>query len=358
MQIVFLIKPYSIHMYSYANDAYELLGTQDISTIENEDGADYENRVIYVCKDIAQDLAQTGLFKKERKNIQSMKVVLTNPWCVYEIMNLEKKLEKPQKIDQKLIDSLLVHKDIENVSILKNSIFNISLNGYNVQKLDSQVADTVHLQYISVYSSTNFLTRLRNTLETIFHLHDIEIDSIYSYINENHQDDKSDNQLKIIIEDYGLDLSYTHNGKNISTLFIPCGSLSIKNKVKEALHIDDILLDKILKSKSLSLSAANLTFAYDKTLNNIWLDLDPAVKGKIDQVVDEQLNDIKSKIRDFIDHIEHEFISKETGIIIYTLDEKILFSTGFILAFAIRNDAYILGKLATTETNIFTKKIF
>lgn len=345
-------------MYAYNDNAYELLGSQEISSIENESNTDYENRVIYVCKDIAQDFLNTDLYKKERKTIKSIKAVLTNPWCVYEIMNLEKKLEKPEKIDQKFVDKLMVHKEGDSFTILKNSIFNISLNGYNVQKVDNQSADYVHLQYISVYASTNFLTRLKNTLETIFHLHEIEIDSVYSYVNENHQDDKAENQLKIIVEDFGLDLSYIHNDKNISTLFIPCGSISIKNKIKESLHIDDVVLDKILKSKSLNLSGENVTFNYDKSLNNIWPDLDQTVKDKINATVDEQLNDIKSKIRDFIDHIENEYIKKDTSILIYTLDELTLFSVGYILASSIKSDAYILGKLLTTENNIFTKKIF
>ena len=66
MQIVFLIKPYSVDMYSYKDDSYNLLGTQAVSFIENEKNNDYENRVIYVCKDICQDYINTDIYKKTK----------------------------------------------------------------------------------------------------------------------------------------------------------------------------------------------------------------------------------------------------------------------------------------------------
>ncbi len=358
MQIVFLIKPFSINMYSYKDALYELLGTQEISTIENETNVDYENRVIYVCKDICQDFVNTETYKKTKKYIDSMLVILTSPWCIYEIMDLEKKFDKSTEITQKLIDRLIVHKESENVSILKNSIFNIALNGYNVQKLANQMTDTIHLQYLSVYSSTNFLTRLKNTLDSIFHLHVVKIDSIYSYINENDKDQKSENQLKIIIEDRGLDLSYIYQNKNVATLFIKSGYLSIKNKIREALHVDASILDKILKSKSLNLYPVKLSLNHDKNLNNIWLDLDEAARVKIDESINQELNAIKAQIRDFIDNINMDLIQKDTYIRIYCLDESMLFAMGFIVANSIKSDAYILDKLLTNESNIFTKKIF
>lgn len=358
MQIVFLIKPFSINMYSYANNAYELLGTQEISTIENEANTDYENRVIYVCKDICQDFVNTETYTKNKKNIKTIKVILTNPWCVYEIMNLEKNLDKPQKINQKFIDSLIVHKESENVSILKNSIFNVALNGYNVLKVADQIASSVHLQYLSIYSSTNFLTRLKNTLDTIFHLHDIEIDSIYSHINEYHKDEKSENQLKIIIEDQGLDLSYVYQNKNIATLFVRSGYLHIKDTIKQSLHIDDTILNKILKSKSLNMAADKTKVAYDKNLSNIWLDLDEDTRIKIDETLNRELGVIQTQIRNFIDNIGTELIQKDVSINIYCMDEDVLNSTALILAGSIKNDAYILAKLLTSESNIFTKKIF
>ncbi|MBC7766461.1 hypothetical protein H7Y21_00500 [Arenimonas sp.] len=354
MQIVFLIKPFSIHMYSYVKNAYELLGTQDISSIENENNTDYENRVVYVCKDICQDFVNTDIYKK---NIKNIKVVLTNPWCIYEIMNLEKKLDKPQKINQKFIDQLIVHKESDQISILKNSIFNVALNGYNVLKVQDQTASTIHLQYLSIYTSSNFLSRLKNTLDTIFHLHDVEVDSIYSFINEYHTDEKSFNQLKIIIEDQGLDLSYVYQNKNIATLFIRTGYLHIMDKIKELLHIDDTILDKILKSKSLNMPADKTKMTYDKNLSNIWLDLDEETRVKIDKTLDQELENIKTQIRDFVDNIGSDLIQKDVNINIYCMNQNVL-STALILAGSIKNDDYILNKLLTNESNIFTKKIF
>ncbi len=358
MQIVFLIKPFSIHMYSRTDELFELLGTQEISAIEGENVIDYENRVVYVTKDICQDFVNTEIYKKNKKTIKTIQVILTNPWCVYEVMNLEQKLDRPQKISQKLVDSLIVHKEIENVSILKNSIFNISLNGYNVQKVDNQVADTIHLQYLSIYSSANFLARLKNTLDTIFHLHDVEIDSIYSYINENHKDEESENQLKIIIEDQGLDLSYVYQNKNQATLFIKSGYLRIKDKIKESLHIDDTILDKILKSKSLNMAADKTKVAYDKNISNIWLDLDEVTRVRIDQVLNQELDLIKNQVREFIDNIAPDLIEKNVHINIYCMDEDVLSSAALILEASIKNDAYILDRLLTSESSVFTKKIF
>jgi hypothetical protein len=56
--------------------------------------------------------------------------------------------------------------------------------------------------------------------------------------------------------------------------------------------------------------------------------------------------------------IENDLIMKNTNIDIYCLDEHTLFTAGLILAHSIKNDIYILDKLLTTESNIFTKKIF
>lgn len=358
MQIVFLIKPYSINMYSYKDDLYNLLGTQNISTIENESHTDYENRMIYVCKDICQDFVSNEIFKKEKKNIKKIKVVLTNPWCVYEVMNLEKSFDKSEKITQDLINKMMIHKDSENVSVLKNSIFNIALNGYNVQNINNQLANKIHLQYISIYSSTSFLEKIRNTLETIFHLHPIEIDSIYSHINENHKDDKTENQLKIIIEDQGLDLSYFYHNKNIASFFTSCGCVNIKNKLKKVLHIDEIVLDKILRSKTINLNKNNPDLIHEKTLDNIWPDLNDSVKFKIEESMNNELEFIKTNIRNFIDNIENQFIVKDVNINIYSLDDVSLNTTGLILENSIKEDMYIIGKLLTSESNVFTKKVF
>lgn len=357
MQIVFLIKPHSIIMYVYKDNLYTFLGNQDFSIIENESHLDYENRVVYVCKDLCQDYIKTDLYKNNRKDISSIKAILTNPWCVYETMNLEKKLDKSEKIDQRFIDRLIVHKYHDEVSILKNNIFNISLNGYNVQKINNQIVSDIHIQYLSIYGSTNFLNRLRNMLETIFHTHDVEIDSIYSYINENNSLD-IENQLKIIIEDQGFDLSYIYQNKNIANLFIPYGYLNIRDDIKKVVHMENDLLDKVLKSKSLNMAAGKISANYDKSLNNIWLDLGDDVKKQIDDVLNKGFESVKIKIREFIDNIESEFIKKDTNINIFCLDDNVLFSIGFNLAYSMRNDSYILGKLLTDESYIFTKRIF
>ncbi len=345
-------------MYSYKDDSYNLLGTQDISYIENENNTDYENRMIYVCKDICQDFINTDVYKNIKKDIINIKVFLTNPWCIYEIMNLEKEFEKPQKIDKNLIDKMMLHKANENTSILKNSIFNIALNGYNVQTINNQIAKKISLQYISIYSSTNFLDKLKNTLETIFHLHPIEIDSIYSHINENHEDNKSENQLKIIIEDQGLDLSYIYQNKNIASFFTSSGGFTFKNKMKEFLDIDSIILDKILRSKTLNLNKNNLTVIHEKNLDNIWPDLDETIKSNIEEVINKELDIIKTQIRKFIDSIDNEFITKDVNINIYSLDEMSLNTTGLILEYSVKEDMYIRGKLLTNESKVFTKKIF
>lgn len=357
MQIVFLIKPYSINMYSYKDNLYTLLGTQNISTIENENNTDYENRMIYVCKDLCQDFINTETYKNIKKEIKNIKAVLTNPWCIYEVMNLEKEFDKPQKIDKGLIDKMILHKENENTSILKNSIFNIALNGYNVQTINNQIAKKVSLQYINIYSSTNFLEKLKNTLETIFHLHPIEIDSIYSQINENHKDNKTENQLKIIIEDQGLDLSYVYHNKNVATTFTPCGGITIKNRIKEFLNIDDIILEKILRSKTINLNNNQIAIN-EKNLDNVWPDLDESMTTKIDESINKELDIVKTEIRKFIDEIDNEFIIKDVNINIYSLDEMSLNTTGLILEHSIKQDMYIIGKLLTSESNIFTKKIF
>ncbi len=360
MQIVFLIRPYVINMYSYENDTYTLLGNQDISRIEKESNTDYENRMIYVCKDICQDFLNTDIYKNNKNKILNIKVILTNPWCVYEVINLEKKFDKPQFVNKDFIDKIIVNKAGDDFFVLKNSLFNISLNGYNVNKIKDYEINQLHLQYLSIYCSKNLFNRLKNTLETLFHLHDVYIDSVYSYINENNNlNNKKDNQLKIIVEDYGIDLSYIYQGKNISSSFISCGCVDIKDKLKQSLHIDDMVLNKILKSKSVNLDKKDdFIGLYDKNINNIWLDLDQSMKNKIDDEINNGINSIKKQISIFLDSIENEFISKDTNINIYCLNEESLFNIGSILDYSIKNDTYILNKLLTNELNIFTKKIF
>jgi hypothetical protein len=358
MQIVFLIKPHSVNMYSFKDETYNLLGIQEISKIEKESNTEYENRTIYVIKDICQDFLNTDVYKKNKNIIKNIKVILTNPWCLYEIMNLEKNLDKSQKINQDFIDKLIIHKEVDDISILKNSIYNVSLNGYNVQNISGQIAQNIHIQYLSIYTSTNFLNRLKNTLDTIFHLHNIEIDSVYSYINENHKAKESINQLKIIIEDKGIDLSYIYQGKNIATLFIKSGYANVKDKLMQVLHIDTVVLNKILKSKSVNISENKTLFTYEKNMSNIWLDLDENTKTKINDTIDIEIESIKKDIRTFIDSVENELISKDTAIDIFCLDENSFFTEGLILADSIKKDAYILSKFLTTEANVFTKKIF
>ncbi len=350
MQIVFLIKPNSINMYSCKDDLYTFLGNQDILKIENENHEDYENRMIYVCKDICQDFLNTDIYKENNRKIQEIKVILTSPWCVYEIMNIEKKLDKPQKINQDFIDKLILHKNIDNISILKNTVLNISLNEYDIKEIKNQSAGLIKVQYINIYTSTNFLNRITKILETIFHIHKINIDSIYSHI-EHVYGKTEDNQLKIIIEDFGFDISYVYENKNISTLFIKSSYLDIRNKLKVFLHVDDNILDKILKSK----------FTPDlnnKSLNNIWSDLDSSVKIKIDQILNDELEMIKKQIRNFIDSIGIGLIKKDTDISIYYIDNVLLSNFDLIFKNSINQDAYILNKLLTTESKVFTKKIF
>ncbi len=332
-------------MYSFENDTYTLLGVQKVSHIENESNIDYENRVIYVCKDICQDYINTDLYKNNKRNISNIKVILTNPWCIYEIINLEKNLEKKQAINQNFINNLIVHKEHENLSIIRNNVFNITLNGYNVDNINNQIAQNIHIQYLSIYSSANFLSKLKNTLETIFHLHKIEIDSIYSFINDLNFNNSEPNELRVVIEDNNLDLTYIHNKKIISTFFIPCGCVNIKNKLKESLHIDDVILDKILKSKATS-------------KDTIWNDLSSDIKIKIDEQINISLEFIKIQMRNFVDDIDNEFLVKNIKVNIYSLDENSLYTLGFILSDNLKSDGYMLDRLLTNELNIFTKKIF
>ena len=67
---------------------------------------------------------------------------------------------------------------------------------------------------------------------------------------------------------------------------------------------------------------------------------------------------IKKGIRTFVDNIENELMSKDINIDIFCLDENSFFTEGLILADSIKKDAYILDKLLTNESNVFTKKIF
>ena len=97
---------------------------------------------------------------------------------------------------------------------------------------------------------------------------------------------------------------------------------------------------------------------YEKKLSNIWLDLDEPVRAKIDDTLNLELASIKKEIRNFIDSIDNELIKKDVNINIYCLDENIAFTIGYILGNSIKGDAYILDKLLTNESNIFTKKIF
>jgi hypothetical protein len=345
-------------MYSYKDDSYTFLGNQYISSIQNENHNHYENRMIYVCKDICQDFINTEMYKNINKDIKNIKVILTNPWCIYDIMNLEKEFDKPEKIDKNLIDKMILNKANGNTSILKNSIYNIALNGYNIQTINNQLAKKISLQYISIYSSTNFLEKLKNTLETIFHLHPIEIDSIYSHINENHKDDKSENQLKIIIEDQGLDLSYIYQNKNIATFFTSCGGINIKSKIKEFLDLDENILNKILFSRSINLNTDNTSMVYEKKLDNVWPDLDENIKSKIDDFINKEMKAVKGQIGKFIDDIDNQFITKDVNINIYSLDKTSLNTAGLILEHFIKDDVYILGKLLTNKSLVFTKNVF
>lgn len=362
MQIVFLIKPNSVNIYSYKNEIYESLGVQKITYIEKESHLDYENRMIYIIKDIAQDFIKTDIYKNNKHFIKNIKVILTNPWCVYEIMNLEKSFTNSEIINQKYIDKLIINKDIENISILKNSLFNIDLNGYSVKSIKDQKVNHLHVQYLSIYTSTNFLNKLIKTLDVIFNIHNahnIQIDSIYSHINENIDlINTKINQIKIIIEDIGFDISYIYENKNIATFFIKSNHLYIKDQLKKELHIDENTLDKILKSKSLNLLKDKEDFSYNKNINNIWLDLDENIRLKIDNILKNELSTVQKEIRVFIDNIENNYIKKDTNINIYCLDNESLSTFSILLENYIKNDLYIINKLLTNESNVFTKKIF
>ncbi len=356
MKIFFVIKPYAINMYSLENDTYSFIGTQDITHIENEKNEDYENRMIYVCKDLSHDFVNTNIYKENKKKINSIVIILTNPWCVYEVLNLEKDFDKEQVIDKTFMDNVLIHKDVENTYILKNNIYNISINGYDVKSISGQKAHHIHLQYLSIYGSKNFLNKLSVLIEKYFHLHNIEIDSVYSYINDNLRE--GENQLKIIIEDQGIDISYIYQNKNIANYFIHYSGFQLKNKLKELLHVDDNILNKILQSKICSSKCENNQLVYDKSLNNIWPDLDGGIKDKINQYIDKALNDITKEIKVFIDEIGNEYIGRDTKINIYCIDENSYNNIGLILHDFLKNDQYILDKLLTNIKNIFTKKIF
>lgn len=348
MMLSFVIKPYAIEVFSEENQKKTLLGTEDITHIADEDAAAYEQRMVFVCKELAQDA------KKHVKGISSVEVVLSYPWCTYEHVDVKKELPEGTLITSKLIDSLKIQKVDPNLSLLESNTAHILLNGYAVPHIFGQKAKEIEMQVLNIYTRTSFYTALKKTVETIFHTHNVFISSVYTYALK----EKQSNGFMLTLEDESIDISYIAEGKIILNVFIPISYVSLEQNLMGILDADAKTVRDILVSRALYDEAREETSRISKTMKHLWPDLHEGVKRQIDDILETHYGLIMKYLYTMVDQVklEHSFIDEK--IRICALTNNLAKVYGFALAKNIRNDEYIQHIMHIDEENIYIDYLF
>ncbi len=347
MRIVLVLKPYAIEVYSREGDVYTLVSIEQATRIDGESLDEYEKRMVFVCKDICTEMHASPYFKEIARKVDGIDVVLSTPWCTYEVIHIEKDFGKKTKITESLVASLAVKKDEKDFQLVESYMSRILLNGYTVAKLEGQMAQLVELQYVHVYAQKSLITLLTKSLETIFHTHTVSIISIYGLIEciSQKKNITAPSELKIVVEDESLDISYVSEGSHITNMFIPYSQRELEQAIALQLSTDIPIVQQILQSRSECVEQGQ-TVPIHKNAKKIWPDLEPAVQKTIEDVMSQHMEKILKDIRNCVDTVAPEFLKTSSCIRIYGTHIYTATVYGAELVKRILADPYITMKMS------------
>lgn len=358
MRIVLVVKPYDIEVYSEKEGVHTFVCLEPMSHIENEEVAAYESRMVFVFKEMCTEMREHDFFKKNARDIESIDLILCAPWCTYEAMHIEKSFDRPTKITNELIQSLHVTKNVPGVEIVESTISQISLNGYAVDAVRGQLASSVDVQYLAVYAKQAFLQQLKKTAENIFHIHKIQISSVYTHVQKEALKVTlpTTNELRIILEEESIDISYYTHGQNMLNFFIPYSYTHVEEALQNVLHTDSSTVAEILVSRTAT--THSLDIPASRNSKHLWPDLDTETKKKVESVLAQSIETILGHIRNSLDAVDKEFLKESTSICVYGLNKKIVGACGYELATKTLEDGYISSRIQLSTGTVFVKKIF
>ena len=355
MKIVLVIKPYAIEVYSQENDVYTLVGVEQGTRIETESISDYEKRMIFICKDLCTDMKASPFFKAIAKKVDGIDIVLCAPWCIYDVVQVEKDFGKITRIDQDLINTMRIRKEEPNIYLVESYTSNILLNGYSVSEINGQHAQTVQFQYIHIYAQTSFAEPLIKMLESVFHTHKVSLMSLYGLTEKlgTTKDKKYTHEMRIILEEESVDISYISEGMHVVNTFIPHSYIQLENAIAEKLSASHDIVGQILKSRYES--GENIV---DKNAKKLWPDLDENTKSIVNTLISENVEKVLKSIRDCIDIISAEYTKDFISVHVHCLHKHLVAAYGQELALKIHTDPYIVMKVHVTAETVTVDSIF
>ena len=358
MRIVLAVKPYDIEVYSERDGAYLLAGVESITRIEGEAASEYERRMTFVIKELCTEMRAHDFFKKEARSLSSIDIVLCAPWCTYEAMRIEKTFEQPTKVTDQLVQSLHVTKVAEGIEVVESSISQILLNGYSVDRVAGQQAETIELQYLATYATTTFLQGLRRTVEGIFHTHKVNMLSIYNHMEKEASKTPltASNEFRVLLEEESIDISYLSHGQGMLNFFVPYSYRHIEEELQTVLGTEAGTVAEVLISRTATMHGTDMPAS--KNAKHLWPDLDQATKEKIERVLSAAVATILGHVRASLDAVDRQYLKESTAISVYGLNKKIISACGYELAAAMVADGYLSSRLQLSTNDVFVKKIF
>ncbi len=346
MRIVLVLKPYAIEVYTRENNTYTLRHVESATRIDGELVSEYEKRMVFVCKKLATDIRLSSFFKETSRTLKGVDVVLSSPWCTYDVVQVEKDFGKKTKITDTVLKSMFLKKDEKDLYVVESYTSNILLNGYKVPAIDNQIAETVAFQYVHVYAKTSFITPLIHVLESIFHTHKVFLTSIYGLTEfVSHMRVSSGvSEIQIILEEESVDVSYIYDGLHVVNMFVPYSYAEAEHDIAMNLSAHNDVVQDILISRGESMQQ-RATTQVDKNAKKLWPDLDAQVKEIVNTSISNSLEKIVQHVRDCIDTIDIEYIKSSTRVQVYCVNKNLVLSYGIELAHKIATDPYITMKV-------------
>lgn len=351
MRIVLVLKPYAVEVYTRKEGVYTLISVEQNTQIEHESMSDYEKRMIFVCKDICLEMRSSTYYKQVAKDVKGIDIVLSSPWCTYDVMHVEKDLGKKTKITDAVLKSMFMKKDEKDLHVVESFTSNILLNGYKVHQIQDQYAQTVEFQYVHVYAQESFVSPLMRTMESIFHTHKVCLTSIYGLVEFMSQNRVSEqvSEMEVILEEESIDIAYMYNGMHVVNVFIPYSYIHTEQDIAMKLSTNNTVIQQILISRGEFLQQKDVVNTdakiFDKNAKNLWPDLDDEVKQIIQHAVDEHMEKVLRYVKDCIDTINPEYTKHTTSLYVYGVNKNIISAYGLELADRIVKDPYIALKM-------------
>jgi hypothetical protein len=366
MRIVLVLKPYAVEVYSKEGDTHTLVGIEEGTRIETESVEEYEKRMIFICKGLCTDMRASPFFKAIAKKVEGIDVVLCAPWCVYEVLQVEKDFGKQVKIEKSQLDAMKVSKQDESLHLVESYISNILLNGYSVESIKDQIAQIVQFQYVHIYARASFVVPLIKMMESVFHTHAVACLSVYGLTEQIalSSKDTCPDEMRIILEEESIDIAYIAKGVHVVHTFVPDSYMQLEDMIASKLSADHVVVERLLQSRYES----NLTTATtppgipqqitDKNAKKLWPDLDPATKHIVDMCISEHAEKVLSSIRNSIDCVSAEYTKDFISVRIYCVSKRIAAAYGNEVALRIHSDPYVSMKIHVTAETTRVIEIF